>query len=44
MLNNLNNTDIKELIPSKYTDKEKDEIISLLTNLANIYIEIEEGK
>lgn len=40
----MNKVEIKKYLPSKYTDKEKDEIISLLTNLANIYIEIEEGK
>lgn len=33
--------EIKNLIPSHYSDSQKDEIIILLTDLAEIYLEIE---
>jgi hypothetical protein len=33
--------EIKSSIPSYYTEEEKKEIIILLTDLANIYLEIE---
>jgi len=31
--------EIKSLIPSNYTDEEKEEIVLLLIDLANIYLE-----
>jgi hypothetical protein len=37
----MNNKEIIDLIPSKYTDNEKEEIALLLIDLANIYLETE---
>ncbi len=34
--------EIKESIPSEYSEEEKEEIVRLLIDLANIYLEIEE--
>lgn len=34
--------EIKSLIPSHYTEEEKQEITLLLIDLANIYLDIEE--
>jgi len=34
-------SEIKSLIPSSYTEEEKDEIILLLIDLANIYLQTE---
>lgn len=35
--------EIRALIPSNYTEEEKDKIVLLLIDLANIYIESEEN-
>lgn len=35
--------EIRDLIPSNYIEEEKDEIVLLLIDLANIYIESEEN-
>ncbi len=36
--------EVKALIPSHYTEEEKEKIIILLTNLAYIYLELEKEK
>jgi len=38
----LNTKKLKALIPSYYTEEEKNEIILLLIDLANIYLNIKE--
>ena len=40
----MNKNDIKTLIPSYYTEEQKEEIILLLIELANIYLENEKKK
>lgn len=35
--------EIRALIPSNYTEEEKDEIVLLLIDLANIYLETKEN-
>jgi len=37
----MNKNDIKSLIPSHYTEEEKEEVIRLLIELANLYLEVE---
>jgi len=37
----MNKNDIKALIPSHYTEEEKEKIVLLLIELANIYLEME---